>query len=126
MQVQGVTDIVESQAMGQLGKEQRDDVTPGQVGPRFLIDPSLPRQLGGQVGRNEIAELAQDGEGRPRWLPVLGSWFHTPVPCGAEHAGSQLLFARPSSHCGMAVKEDQRLDQLGLFAGRSRFEWLQD
>lgn len=77
VQVQGDTDIVESHTMGQLGEEQRDDVTPGQVGPRLLINAGLAGQLGHQMIRNEIAELAEDGEGRPRWLLASGCFSYT-------------------------------------------------
>ena len=43
VQRQRVTNVVESQTMGQLREEQRDHVTPRCVGARVILHASLPR-----------------------------------------------------------------------------------
>jgi hypothetical protein len=71
---QGITDIVKTNGMGQLGKQHADHVTPGTEGSRPGIHPSLARKFRYQMRRNEIAKLSQNRELGGGWFGV--SFFH--------------------------------------------------
>jgi hypothetical protein len=59
LQLQGVADIIEADTMGELGIEQRHDMTPRRKSPGLLLRPGCARDLGNQELRNEVANLAQ-------------------------------------------------------------------
>ena len=93
MQTQPVTDIVEAQGVGELGVDQAHDMAPGAEGAGLVGDAGVARQLGDQVRRNQIAELAQEREAAARWL--AGCLFIHPRPCGRVQPRRPTLF---SSH----------------------------
>ena len=64
MEVKLVAEIVEAEAMDDLGEEQTDDVAPVGETPGMVFGLMLLDDPGQTVGRNEIAELAKDGEFR--------------------------------------------------------------
>src|SRR3989442_1336143 len=76
MQRQGVTDVVQAQAMGQLGVEQRQYMAPRFEGAGVIRHASLPGQLRHQVFWNEIANLTQKRELTLRWLSAFRFVFH--------------------------------------------------
>ena len=73
MQAQRITQVIESDAVGQLRIQQGKDVAPGAEGPDFLFDPSLSRQFRNEKVGNEIAYLPQQIQLRASWnvLAVL-------------------------------------------------------
>ena len=77
MQTQRVTDVVETQGVGQLRKEQSHDMAPGTKGAGFFIHPGFSGQLGHEVLRNPVAKLTQDGELRTAWLGFGFLFFHS-------------------------------------------------
>jgi hypothetical protein len=57
-----VADIVEADGVGELGEEQRDDMTPRGKGARLFVDAVLLGEAGGEVGRDQLAKLGEDGQ----------------------------------------------------------------
>jgi hypothetical protein len=90
VQAQGIADIVEADGVGQLGVEQAHYMTPRREGASAFNDAGIPRQLGHQVCRNQIAELMQEREAAARWLVRCG--FIHPLPCGRFTRGKLTLF----------------------------------
>ena len=56
----------------------------------LIFDAGVPRQFGNQVSRNEIAELAQNGQLAGRWL-AAGFLFHA-LPCGKAQTRKPTFF----------------------------------
>ena len=54
--------------MGELGIQQRHDMTPRRKGARFLIHPMFARQLAYQLSRNKVAKLMQ-------YTQLVRGWF---------------------------------------------------
>ena len=75
MQAQAVTDIIEADGVNELGIEQRDDVTPVTERAGKFFRAQLAGQLGDEMGRNEMAKLAQHGQFGTGWR-TLGFLFH--------------------------------------------------
>jgi len=69
MQLERITHVVKSDAMRELGVQERDDVAPGRKGSG--LDITLPRQFRNQMRGNEVANLAEDGEVRACWIDVF-------------------------------------------------------
>ena len=94
MQTQRIAHIVETDAMGELGVDQGDHMTPGTEGARFVLDPGSPRQLGHQKVRNEVANLPQQDS----VLKAAGTFLFvfSSLPCGRAKqnvpAFSQILW----------------------------------
>lgn len=65
MMAQPVTDIVETDGMGELRVEQRHHMARCGERPRPGFDPVLARQLGDQVAGNKVANLRENTEFRP-------------------------------------------------------------
>jgi hypothetical protein len=94
--LEGVTDIVESDAMSHLGVAERDNMAPLVIGASLLIHSGLPGQLGYQVAGNIVAKLAENGEFGGGWKFYV---FHD-LPCGRFSSNFQPFFL---NSCGMAV-----------------------
>jgi hypothetical protein len=77
VQPQGIAEIIETQTVGQLGKEHAHDVAPRTKGAGFLIHPCFSGQLRDQEIRNEIAKLPQNRQLGSRWMDRF-LFFH---PC---------------------------------------------
>jgi len=71
IQVQGITDVVESDTMSQLRVTQTDNMTQRTKGSGLFIDFGLPSYLGNQEFGNEVANLAQQIHFRSRWNVVV-------------------------------------------------------
>src|SRR5665213_2799536 len=67
-QLEGVAEIIESNAMSQLRVQQADGVAPRTKSARLLFHASLPRYLGDFVFGNKIANLTQD-------VALASCWF---------------------------------------------------
>ncbi len=99
MKAQLITHVIESDRVGQLRVEHRDDMASRGKRPARFVHPRFSRQLRHELGRNEIAELAQNAELGCRWA---GLFFH-PLPSGRSKC------PRPSNPqlfrllCGTAV-----------------------
>jgi hypothetical protein len=93
-----LADIVEADGMRKPGEEQTDHVTPRFERAGFFLHIGVAGQLAYQVGGNEIAELAEDGERGAGWRGT-GLFFHPCLVAGKHHP-RQLIF---SSRRGMAV-----------------------
>jgi hypothetical protein len=91
MQLQGVADIVEANAMAQLRRQQSHDMTPRPERARFLFHPSLASYLRDFMRWNKIANLAQNVELRPRWL--VDFVFH-PCRVAGFKSLSQRIFSQ--------------------------------
>lgn len=68
---QPVTDIVETDGMGEWGIEQGYDVTPWAEGARLLVDAILTGDFRDEVLRNELAKLTQYDGIALGWLFVF-------------------------------------------------------
>lgn len=90
VQPQGVADVVEAQGVGELGEDQAHHMAPRRETAGFFCDARIPGQLGDEVRRNQIAELAQEGEAAARWLAER-LFFH-PRPCGRVQTRRPTLF----------------------------------
>ena len=73
VQPQRVTDVVQTDGVGQLPKEHADHVTPCTEGSRHKIHAGLARKFRNQMRRNEIAKLSENTELRCGWFGIL---FH--------------------------------------------------
>src|SRR6266516_2636004 len=96
MQLQSIADIIQSQAVGQLRIEQRDDVAPRFIGPRLLLYFCFAGKLWDKVIRNPVANLAQNRQLTLRWLLAFVSVFHVRA-CRTERAESQRFFSSTST-----------------------------
>lgn len=96
VQPQGVADVVEAEGVGELGEDQAHHMTPRREGAGFFCDPGVPGQLGNEVRRNQIAELAQEGEAAARWL--ADRLFFHPRPCGRVQTCKPTLFFTSPNH----------------------------
>ena len=88
---QSVANVVEAEAVGQLGVKQTDDMAPGREITPLFFHAGLPRQLGHQMRRNEVANLAQQGELAGGWL-VSSLIFHA-LPCGRAQTRKPTFFS---------------------------------
>lgn len=98
MQTQRITDVIESDGMGELPIEEADQMAPGRKRPRFLIHLGLPRQLRHEVGRNQIANLQQHSKLAAAWNGCCV--FFSSLPSGRVN---QLFQAFLFTRYGMAV-----------------------
>ena len=98
VQTQTVANIVETDRMSELGKEQTDHMTPRLERAGFFRRAGSAGQLRHQMVGNEIAELPEDGELSAGWRGT-GLLFH-PCLVAGKLRPRQLIF---SSHYGMAV-----------------------
>lgn len=96
VKAQRVADVVEAEAVGQLGVKQTEDVAPGSELAPLIFHAGLPRQLGHQMRRNEVANLAQQGELAGGWLGG-GFLFHA-LPCGRAKTRKPTFFLQPLTH----------------------------
>ncbi len=90
VQAQGVADVIESEAVGKLGVEQADDVTPRTEGAGLIFHAGLACQSRHQMRRNEVAKLAQERELAGGWL-VSCLIFHA-LPCGKAQTCKPTFF----------------------------------
>ena len=97
MQAQSITDIIESDAMSQLGIEQSNQMTPRAESADFVFHSSLASQLGNEKPWNQIAYLPQQIQFGRRWN-VFVLVFH---PCRV--AGLSKSFQLFPKSYGMAV-----------------------
>lgn len=67
VQLQGITQIIQADAMSQLGIGQTHHMAPGLEGARLILHPGCPRNFGNQMLRNIIANLTQDAALGPGW-----------------------------------------------------------
>lgn len=93
VQPQRIADVVETQTVGKLGVKQADDMAPGSELAPLIFHAGLPRQLGHQMRRNEVANLAQQGELAGGWLGC-GFLFHA-LPCGRAQTRKPTFFLQP-------------------------------
>jgi hypothetical protein len=83
MQLQGIAQVIQTDAMAQLSIQQADCVAPGTERARLILHARLPRYLGDQVFRNEIANLAQNVKPASCWLELFV--FHACLVAGSNH-----------------------------------------
>src|SRR5262249_18424840 len=67
MQLQRIAQIIQPDAMAQLGVDQANDMTPRLERARFILCPGGARNFGNEVLRNKIANLAQHVELAAGW-----------------------------------------------------------
>src|SRR6516225_12193231 len=70
VQPQRITDVIQTDGVGQLRKEHADHMTPGAKGSRHAIHAGLPRKFRHQVRRNQIAKLPENSEFGCGWFGV--------------------------------------------------------
>ena len=96
MQVQRVTNVIESKAVGKLGVEQANDVTPRIEGAGLIFHAGLACQSRHQMRRNEVAKLAQERKLAGDWL--VSSLIIHALPCGKAQTGKPTFFTpQPST-----------------------------
>ena len=84
MQLQGVAQVMESDAMAQLGVEEAHGMAPGIKGAGLILHPGGARYLGHFMRRNVVAKLAQNVELASCWSGIFV--FH---PCRVAGLQSQ-------------------------------------
>ena len=67
---QGVADVIEAGGVCELGEEQTDDMAPRGEGACLFIDAVLLGEAGGEMGRDQLAKLGEDGQLRPSWFVI--------------------------------------------------------
>ena len=67
MQAKRITHIIDPNAVSQLRKQQRDDVTPSTKGADFLLDSRFSGEFWNQEVWNEVAYLPQQIQLRRSW-----------------------------------------------------------
>ena len=90
MQPQGVTHIVETETVGELGIDQADDMASRTEGLAPFLHRMFADQLWHQMIWNQIAKLPQKRELCRRWL-ALCLVFHA-LPCGRVQTRKPTLF----------------------------------
>ncbi len=90
MKAQGVIHVIETEAVGQLGIRQTDDMAPGRGLALLIFDAGVAGQLGHPVRRNEVANLAKQGGLAGGWLGC-GFLFHA-LPCGKAQTRKPAFF----------------------------------
>jgi len=78
VKAQRITHVIKSDRMNQLRVEHRDNMAPRGKRPARFVHPRFSRQLRHEMGRNEVADLAQNAEHECLWA---GPFFH-PLPSG--------------------------------------------
>jgi len=101
VQSQRVTDVVQTDSVGQLCKDHAHHMTPRAEGSRHGIHAGLARKFRNQMRRNQIAKLSQNSELGCGWFGV--SFFHLRrVTELKSHANHFFLCFNKDSY-GMAV-----------------------
>ena len=90
VQPQRVTDVIEPEAVGELGVEQADDMTPRTERAGLIFHAGLACQSRHQMRWNEVAKLAQERELAAGWL-VSCLIFHA-LPCGKAQTRKPTFF----------------------------------
>ena len=98
VQAQGIAHVVETDGMSKLRVDQTDQMTPWTEGARLFVHPSLPRQFGNQMRRNQIAKLSQNSKLAAAWSSRF--IFFIPVEWQGKISASSFFL----SLYGMAVK----------------------
>ena len=90
VQPQRITDIIEAEAVGELGIKQADNVTPRSEGAGLIFHAGRACQSRHQMRRNEVAKLAQQREFAGGWL-VASLIIHA-LPCGKAQTRKPTFF----------------------------------
>ena len=77
MDVGLVAEVVESEAMDDLGADEGDDMAPVGEGACVVLRVVLPNEPGEGMAGNEVAKLPEDGQLRSGCVDVL----HSPMSC---------------------------------------------
>lgn len=56
--------------VGELGEEHADDMAPRGEGAGLFVDAVLLGEAGGEVGRDQLAKLGEDGQLLPSWFVI--------------------------------------------------------
>src|SRR5437879_137072 len=91
VQLQGITHVVEADAMRQLGIGLAHDMTPRTECARLILSTRRPGQLRNRVLRNDIADLPQGVELGTCWLDLL--FFHPCLVAGL-HGRANTFFVK--------------------------------
>ena len=84
VQSEGVADIIEAEAVGDLAIAQRHQLTARAVSFGLLFDPGLPGHFRSQMPRSEVEDLGENGQLRRRWK-VAAFGYH---PCRMAGSGA--------------------------------------
>ncbi len=92
VQLEGITQVIQADAMAQLRIAQAHHVAPRCERARLILRPGGPRNFGDQVLGNKIANLAQDAELGAGW-----GYFEFIHPCrvAGAHKKFQPIFSNP-------------------------------
>jgi hypothetical protein len=91
VQLEGITHVVETEAMGQLGIDLAHDMTPRREGARLVLGPRRPGDLRDATLRNDIADLPQNVELGTCWF----DWFvFHPCLVAGRHGQANTFFAK--------------------------------
>lgn len=97
-QAQCVAGIIETEGVGKLGKNLSHDLTPAGQRAGIFFEAVVSGQLGHEMSRNHIAELAQEGEAAARWLG--GRLFFIPDLVVGFKPASQLFLPHQTFNAG--------------------------
>src|SRR6266508_2450139 len=103
MQLQRIAQIVQADAMGQLGIEQADHVTPRFEGARPLLRAGIPRNSGDLMRRNVVANLAQNVELTSCWFDGF-LFFHPCRVAGSKRQANTFFFSILWDGCVLETK----------------------
>ena len=90
MQSQRIADVVETEAVRQLGIAQTDEMALGREAAPLVFHAGVPRQFGRLMRRNAVANLPQQGELAGGWF-VSSLIFHA-LPCGRVQTRKPTFF----------------------------------
>jgi hypothetical protein len=97
VQLKRIAQIIESNAVRQLGVAQAYRVTPGTKGAGLILRTGFARDFGNLMLGNEIADLAQNVKWRACWF---GCFLFHPCRVAGRNGQANTFF---SNFCGMAV-----------------------
>ncbi len=121
VKAQSVANVVETEAVSQLGIKQTDDLAPGRGLAPLIFDAGVAGQLGHLVRRNQIAKLAENGELAGGWLVVL--LFHA-LPCGKAQTRKPTFFIlKPKTYESAVIGNHKFYPSYDLIIKRTPLEW---
>jgi hypothetical protein len=99
VELERVAQVIEADAMTQLGIQQINDMAPRADSARLFGHAGLTGDFGDFMLRNEIANLAQDVELGTRWFDCF--LFHPCRVAGSKHHANAFFHSY-----GMSVKKE--------------------
>jgi hypothetical protein len=101
MYLKGVTNIVESNTVAELGVRETDHMTPGAKGAGVILHARVPRYFADKVGGNKVANLAQNVEVGSCWFDFD---FHPRLVAGLQTLSQHIFSNFLWDGCGNYIR----------------------